>query len=154
MSAPACLRNVVSTGATWDVVGGPVNFSNCSDTSTAPRQIACFSNRSPTTDLFAAGAFVRATGFNGGTSTFAGTSQAAPMAAACAIALKQAAPASTVAQRKEAMTLSPTRISEPGGTRSYPFLDCRDALKLLAPALVAPRLLEGARPRLRPRGGG
>ena len=154
MSAPACLRNVVSTGATWDVVGGPVNFSNCSDTSTAPRQIACFSNRSPTTDLFAAGAFVRATGFNGGTSTFAGTSQAAPMAAACAIALKQAAPASTVAQRKEAMTLSPTRISEPGGTRSYPFLDCRDALKLLAPALLAPRVLEGARPRLRPRGGG
>jgi subtilisin family serine protease len=154
MSAPACLRSVVSTAATWDSIGGAVSFLGCSETATAPRQPTCFSNRSATTDLFAAGAFVRATGFTGGTSTYAGTSQAAPMVAACAVALKQAAPTSTVAQRMEAMTLSPTRLNDAASGRAYPFLDCRDAMKLLNPAMFAPITLEGARPRIRPRTGG
>jgi subtilisin family serine protease len=152
MSAPACIRNVVSSAATWDFSGGATTFLGCTDSATAPRQPTCFSNRSVTTDLFAAGAFVRATGFNGATSTFGGTSQAAPMAAACAVALKQAAPASTVQQRMEAMTLSSTRIQDTASGRSYPFLDCRDALKLLNPAMFEPIPVEGARPRIRPRG--
>ena len=152
MSVPACIRNVVSSAATWDVAGGAVNFLGCTQSATAPRQPTCFSNRSISTDLFAAGAFVRSTGFNGATSTFGGTSQAAPMAAACAVALKQAAPSSTVAQRMEAMTLSSTRIQDSATGRSYPFLDCRDALKLLNPAMFDPIQVEGARPRIRPRG--
>lgn len=153
MTAPACIRNVVSTAATWDVASGATTFLGCTDSTTAPRQPTCFSNRSVSTDLFAAGAFVRATGFNGGTSTFAGTSQAAPMAAACAVALKQAAPASTVAQRMEAMTLSATRIQDSASGRSYPFLDCRDALKLLNPAMFDPIPANGAQPRIPPRAG-
>jgi subtilisin family serine protease len=151
MSVPACVRNVVSTAATWDFTGGTITFLGCTETATAPGQPTCFSNRSAVTDLFAAGAFVRAPGFNGASSNFGGTSQAAPMAAACAVALKQAAPASTVAQRMEAMTLSPTRLQDTATGRSYPFLDCRDALKLLNPAMFAPIQLEGARPRRRPR---
>ncbi|MEQ1513787.1 MAG: S8 family serine peptidase [Lysobacteraceae bacterium] len=151
MSAPACIRNVVSNAATWDVSGGATTFLGCTESATAPRQPTCFSNRSVSTDLFAAGAFVRATGFNGATSTFGGTSQAAPMAAACAVALKQAAPASTVTQRMTAMTLSPTRIQDTATGRSYPFLDCRDALKLLNPAMFDPIPVNGARPRIRPR---
>ena len=151
MSAPACVRNVVSTAATWDFTGGSITFLGCTDTATAPGQPTCFSNRSVATDLFAAGAFVRAPGFNGASSNFGGTSQAAPMAAACAVALKQAAPASTVAQRMEAMILSPTRIQDAATGRNYPFLDCRDALKLLNPAMFAPIQIEGARPRRRPR---
>lgn len=150
MSAPACLRGVVSTGATWDFSGGAVTFLGCTETSTAPKQLACFSNRSATTDLFAAGAFVRAPGFNGGTSSFGGTSQAAPMAAACAVALKQAVPASTVAQRIDAMTLSTQRIADPAVNRQYPFLDCRDALRLLDPSIFAPIPLRGSQPKLPP----
>ncbi len=152
MGAPSCIRNVVSSAATWDFSGGAINFLGCTDSATAPRQPACFSNRSVTTDVFAAGAFVRAPGFNGATSNFGGTSQAAPMVAACAIALKQAAPASTVAQRMEAILLSPTRVQDTATGRSYPFLDCRDALKLLNPAMFQPIPVEGARPRIRPRG--
>jgi hypothetical protein len=147
MSAPACLHAVLSTGATWDFSGGAVTFLGCSETSTAPKQLACFSNRSATTDLFAAGAFVRAPGFNGGTSNFGGTSQAAPMAAACAVALKQAVPASTVAQRMDAMTLSTQRIADPAVDRRYPFLDCRDALRLLDPSIFAPIPLRGSQPK-------
>lgn len=150
MSAPACLRGVVSTGATWDFSGGAVTFLGCTEASTAPKQLACFSNRSATTDLFAAGAFVRAPGFNGGTSSFGGTSQAAPMVAACAVALKQAVPVSTVAQRTEAMTLSTQRIADPAVNRQYPFLDCRDALRLLDPSIFAPIPLRGSQPKLPP----
>lgn len=151
MTAPACIRNVVSTAATWDVSGGATTFLGCTDSSIAPRQPTCFSNRNAATDLFGAGAFVRAPGFNGATSSFGGTSQAAPMVAACAAALKQAAPASTVAQRMAAMTLSSTRIQDAATARSYPFLDCRDALKLLNPAMFDPIPAEGAKPRIRPR---
>ncbi len=152
MSAPSCIRNAMSTAATWDFTGPAITFLGCTEGATAPFQPTCFSNRSTTTDLFAAGAFVRAPGINGGTSNFGGTSQAAPMVAACAVALKQAAPASTVAQRMEAMKLSPTRIQDGATGRSYPFLDCRDALKLLNPAMFEPIPVEGARPRIRPRG--
>jgi subtilisin family serine protease len=49
MSAPACVQNAVSVGATWDFTGGPINFLGCTDTSTAPKKPACFSNRSSTT---------------------------------------------------------------------------------------------------------
>lgn len=131
MSAPACVRNAVSVGATWDFTGGAKSFLGCVETSTSPKQPTCFSNRSVTTDLYGAGALVESTGLEGATSTFGGTSMASPMAAACAIALKQAVPFSTVAQRIEAMTLSPTTVTDTASGVSFPFLDCVDALKLL-----------------------
>src|SRR3546814_5031919 len=134
MGAPACIRKAVGVAATWDSDLGAVDvFLGCSEATTAARQPTCFSNRSPTTDLFAAGAFVTSTGYTGGTSTYGGTSQAAPMAAACAVALSQAAPVATVAQRMDAMVLSTTRIDDPASGRAYPFLDCRDAVALLNP---------------------
>ena len=49
------------------------------------------------------------------------------------------------------MTLSSTRIQDAATARSYPFLDCRDALKLLNPAMFDPIPAEGAKPRIRPR---
>lgn len=131
MSAPACVQNAVSVGATWDFTGGSINFLGCTDTSTAPKKPACFSNRSPTTDLYGAGAFVRSTGLNGATSNFGGTSMASPMVAACAIALKQAVPFSSVSQRVDAMKLAPTTVTDTVSGRSYPFIDCVDALQVL-----------------------
>src|SRR3546814_5323897 len=132
MGEPACIRKALAVAATWDSDLGAVDdFLGCSEASTAARQPTCFSNRSPTTDLFAAGAFVTSTGYTGGTSVYGGTSQAAPMAAACAVALSQAAPVATVAQRMDAMVLSTTRINDPASGRVHPFLDCRDAVALL-----------------------
>jgi len=131
MSAPACVQNTVSVGATWDFVGGSRTYLGCTEDSTAPKQPACFSNRSATTDLYAAGAFVTSTGLNNATSTFGGTSMASPMTAACAIALKQAAPLSTVSQRIDAMKLAPTTITDTSSGRNFPFLDCVDALQVL-----------------------
>lgn len=151
MAVPACISSTLSVGATWDFSGGSREFLGCFETSTEPLKPTCFTNRSATTDLYAAGAFVTAPGFNGATSSFGGTSQAAPMAAACAVALKQAAPASTVAQRMEAMALSPVRVGYPTSDRTYPFLNCRDALRILNPAMFEPIQANGSRPLLVPR---
>ncbi len=138
MAMPACISNVFSAGATWDFSGGAVSVFNCSETSTAPRQPACFSNRSTTTDLYAAGAYVTSARNGGGTLTWPGTSFAAPMMAACATALKQAAPASGPAERMDAMRLSPTRVTDAVSGRQYPFLDCVDAVRLVNPAVFGP----------------
>jgi hypothetical protein len=133
MEAPACVRNALSVGATWDFSGGSRTFLGCTETSTSPRQPTCFTNRSATTDLYAAGAFVTAPGLNSGISTFGGTSQAAPMVAACATALKQAAPLSTVAERMETIRLATDYILIDSNARSYPFLDCASALATIMP---------------------
>ncbi|RDZ27990.1 S8 family peptidase [Lysobacter silvisoli] len=150
MAAPACVANAVATGATWDFNGGAITYLGCSETSTAPLQPTCFANRSATTDLFGASAFVTAAGINGGSSTYGGTSQAAPQACACAAALKQAAPASTVAQRMQAMALSSSRIQDPASGRSYPLLNCRDAMGLVNPEVFGPIALNGSQPLIPP----
>ncbi|MBP7656331.1 MAG: hypothetical protein KA742_07230, partial [Pseudoxanthomonas sp.] len=98
-----------------------------------------------TTALFAAGAFVRSAGLNGGISSYGGTSQAAPMVAACAAALHQAAPLATPAQRMAVLQLSPSRLTDPATGRHYPFLDCVDAAKLLDPARFLVRM-NGSQP--------
>jgi subtilisin family serine protease len=146
---PACVASVVGVAATWDFNGGAMTHLGCTDASTAPRQPTCFSNRSVTTDLYAAGAFVTSTGRTGGTSTMAGTSMAAPMVAACAVALKQVAPLATVGQRIDAMKLSPTWITDTVSGRRYPFLDCTDAVGLLTPA-PAPIRVNGSQPLIPP----
>lgn len=143
---PACVRDVVGVAATWDGTLGRQTALGCTDPVTSARQPTCFSNRSPTTDLFAAGAWVTSTGRNGGISTYGGTSQAAPMVAACAVALKQAVPAATVQQRMDAMTLSLRRLNDPSSGRDYPFLDCADAVRLLDPAAWKPMRRNGAHP--------
>ncbi len=140
MSAPACLRNSLSVGATWAAHGGMATHLGCTESATAPRQAACFSNRSTTTDVYAAGAFVVSTGLGGGTSRFGGTSQAAPMVAACAVALKQAAPTTSVEQRMDAIRQSGATVRDDVSGRSYPFLDCMAAVKRLNPELVAARM--------------
>lgn len=150
-SSPACLREVMGVGATWDGNLGAQTVLGCTDATTAARKPTCFANRSATTDLFAAGAYVTSTGRNNGTSTYAGTSQAAPMVAACATALKQAVPVATLQQRMDAMTLSLTRIDDPASGRVYPFLDCEDALRLLDPSQWKPVRRNGSQPLAPPR---
>ncbi|MEZ5456118.1 MAG: S8 family serine peptidase [Lysobacteraceae bacterium] len=128
MSSPACIGNVMGTAAAWDFTGTANTIFGCTDAAT-PKKPACFSNRSTTTDLYAAGAYLTSTAMGGGIgSNLQGTSFASPMVAACAIALKQAAPNSTVAERENAMRNAPTQVTDTVSGRSYPFLDCMNAL--------------------------
>lgn len=133
-SSPACIASTIGVGATWDGNVGSATLLGCTDATTAAKQITCFSNLGGTLDVIAAGAFVTSTGFNGGTSTFGGTSQAAPMVAACAAALKQAKPSATMNQIEALIKAAPTSVSTPrNGGISYPFLDCLAAVQSLVP---------------------
>ena len=134
MQAPACVANALSVGAVYKADVGPRSFGAlCTDATTAADLVTCFSNLSTTTDLLAPGAPITAAGFTSATatSTFSGTSMAAPTVAGCVALLKQAAPTATPAAVEAALVASTTRLLRPPMAQNYPRLDCRDALERL-----------------------
>ena len=126
VSAPACLQNVIAVGAVWDANSGNQNALGCSET-TAADKATCFSNSGTSIDLYAPGAPITSSGFSGGTSTFYGTSQATPLTAGCAAALRAEFPAATPAQIEAALEASPTSIVDAKNGSSFPRLDCAAA---------------------------
>lgn len=75
---PACIGRVLSVGAVYDSDVGSVTRFTCTDATTGPDRVACFSNSSSAVDLLAPGAPITATGMGGHTSTYYGTSMASP----------------------------------------------------------------------------
>jgi len=131
MPAPACVHNSFSVGAVWDSNVGPKTVLGCIDTSTRADQVTCFSNSDPSTDVFAPGAPITSTGIRGGTSTYYGTSQASPMAAACAAALLQADPGLPPAELEQTLKVSTTLVTDPKNGLSFPRIDCEQSLAAL-----------------------
>jgi subtilisin family serine protease len=130
MPSPACLSDVISVGAVWDADLGAHGIG-CSEESTAPDQIACFSNTSPTLDLLAPGAIVTSTWPVGLTRGRAGTSQAAPIATACGALLRQAQPSASPTEVTLALRTSATWLTDTRNGVDYPRLDCAAALDAL-----------------------
>jgi subtilisin family serine protease len=128
MSAPACVASAMSVGAVWDSNVGSVTVLSCTETSTAADQVTCFTNSNASTDLFAPGAPTTSTGLGGGTSTYFGTSQASPLAAACAAALLEADSSLTPSQLETALESSPVMVTDVTNGLSFPRLDCLAAL--------------------------
>jgi subtilisin family serine protease len=127
MPAPACVTNAVAVGAVWDSALGSQTFFGCTDATFAD-QVTCFSNSNASTDLFAPGAYMTATGRGGGSSTFGGTSQASPAAAACAAALLEAVPTLGPAEIEAALEGSSTRVTDTTNGLSFPRVDCAESL--------------------------
>ena len=92
---PACLSSVVSVGAVYDAIVGNQSWSACTDATTTPDQIACFSNVSTVLDLLAPGARITSASRFGGTTVKSGTSMACPHAAAMASLLLAVDPSLT-----------------------------------------------------------
>jgi subtilisin family serine protease len=107
MTAPACLRNVVSVGATdnHDVV-------------------AAFSNSNATTDIFAPGVSIVSDSRFGGTITASGTSMASPHAVGCAALLIDSGEALTPDAIETRLETSPFRVTDPTNGLSFPRIDC------------------------------
>ena len=129
MPAPACLSSVISVGAVYDADVGSVSRFGCTDSSTAPDQVACWSSSNAFTDLLAPGAPVTSSGLGGGTSTFYGTSQASALAAACAAALLEANPIASPDGLEAALKGSATQLVDPKNALAFPRLDCATALE-------------------------
>jgi len=131
MNAPACVANSVSIGAVWDSNLGPRTFLGCTDATTAADQVTCFSNSNSTTDLFAPGAFITSTGIGGTTSSFGGTSQAAPHAAGCAALMVGAAPGITPDSIEAAMESFGPFVTDVTNGLQFRRLDCFAAFNFL-----------------------
>jgi subtilisin family serine protease len=127
MPAPACISSVFSVGAVYDANVGSVSALGCTDSTTAADQVPCWSSSNAFTDLLAPGAPSTATGTGGGTSTFLGTSQSAPLVAACAAVLREVGPSAALDGLEEALKTSTTLITDPKNGLVFPRLDCAAA---------------------------
>lgn len=129
MAAPACVAASLSVGAVYDDNFGTVGWGTCTDSGTAVLDhVVCFSNSNATTDLFAPGAFTTSDYLNGGTSTFAGTSQATPHAAGCAADLLEAHPGLPPAELEAILEATGVMVVDPKNGLSFPRIDCAEAL--------------------------
>jgi uncharacterized protein (TIGR03382 family) len=136
---PACFSTAIAVGATYDANLGrqPASgtyaategWPDCFDTS-APRGLACFTNRNACVRLVAPGSQITSDGFAGTTQllTFIGTSQAAPHAAGVAAVLLGEHPDLTPEQVEHSLLASSTRVNDPDLAQSYAFVDAVDAL--------------------------
>jgi subtilisin family serine protease len=132
MALPACVANTVALGAVWDSNVGPQTIF-CNEATTAADKITCFTNSDSALDLLAPGAPMTSTGLGSttATSTYYGTSQASPLAAACAALLLQKDPSLTPARIEQALKASPKRITDTRNGLTFPRLDCGAALASL-----------------------
>jgi len=130
MNAPACVAGAISVGAVYDADVGPFNFPglSCSESSTAPDMVTCFSNSNATTDLFAPGAPILASGLDAQLSIYAGTSQASPAAAACAAIILQADPSLTPDALESVLEATGVPVTDPTNGLTFPRVDCLEAL--------------------------
>jgi len=141
MSAPACLTGVVAIGATYKSNQGRqpqsgsysqwTGFGDCTDTTTAFDQIACFTNSNSRLDIVAPGAVIESD-YLGGTqalSDYRGTSQASPTATGVAALMLECNPSLTPAQVKSLLVSTGVTISDPKNNLSFPSLRADAAVK-------------------------
>ena len=130
VSFPACTPGAVRVGAVYDANIGGVQWGSapddCSDATTAPDKITCFSQTGPLLTVLAPGALITAAGITEG-----GTSQAAPHVAGTAAVLAGASPTASVDTIQSAIANSGPTITDPRDGTTRHRLDVAGALNAL-----------------------
>ncbi len=130
IGVPACIANAVAVGAVYDTNGGTVSFG-CVDATSRRDEVACFSNSSSKVELLAPGAPITSAGIGGSASTFLGTSQASPHAAAAAALLLSANPGLSPDAIKNALRATGRPITDAKNGIAIPRIDVKAALDSL-----------------------
>jgi subtilisin family serine protease len=141
LALPACVDEVLGVGATYDSAGS-FSFFGCSDTTTDPLDVTCFTNSSDAVDLVAPGAPIVASRRGGGFTTFAGTSMAAPHVAGVIALMQQVSGGAIDADTVESILESTGRAAiDKRNGKSFPSLDAAQAID------ATPRPPKGPRKR-------
>lgn len=152
MAAPACIGSVISVGAVYATDLGSFAAFACTDAATAPDRVACFSDSDSALDLLAPGASVTSTGRGGGTSTYTGTSQAAPHAAGAAALLLEADPTLSADAIERLLEATGRSVTDPRNGVIASRVDVAAAIETLrgrgAAAAVSPTALRFGRVRV------
>ena len=139
VSFPACVSHAISVGAVYDANLGSVHWSprtchpqGCSQSSTAADQIACYSNSGNPLDVLAPAHNAETPTIGGGyTSSFGGTSAAAPYVVGIAAQIISLRPLTTPAQLRVALTSTGKKISDPGNGLTRRRVDAQAAYMYL-----------------------
>jgi len=123
ISSPACAPEAISVGAVYDAAVGSVQWTACSDQTTAADRVACFSNSASFMTMLAPGALITAGGV-----TMGGTSQAAPHVAGAVAVLRGAFPGESTASIYTRLISSSVTITDSRNGVASPRLDLPSAL--------------------------
>ena len=132
IGSPACTPGVISVGAVYDADIGGVSYSSCTDATTAPDQITCFSNSASFLTMLAPGADITAGGY-----TMYGTSQATPHVAGAVAVLRAAYPSETIDATTARLTATGKPVTDPRNGIQTPRLDLFAALQFAPVAVPA-----------------
>jgi hypothetical protein len=105
---PACAPGAISVGAVYASSYGAERWMVCTDKTTAPDQVTCFSQTGDQLTLLAPGSEIKAAGI-----TESGTSQATPHVAASVAVLAAANPLATIDQIAGALAGTGPSITDP-----------------------------------------
>ncbi len=130
MGYPACVDSVISVGAVYDTDIPSFGGFSCTDAPAVADSVPCWSNSDPTLDLLAPGCAVTAPGAIGATSTYCGTSQAAPHAAGAAALLIEQHHNSTPDEIETILKTTGVFRTDPANGVSTPRIDVLSAVSL------------------------
>jgi subtilisin family serine protease len=116
ISAPACISNAISVGATTDY---------------GTEAVTGFSNSAPILDVLAPGDTITSSVISGSFGSMSGTSMAAPHVAGAIAGLRSKVPAATPSQIEQALESTGKAITDPGNNLTKPRINVYEALVAL-----------------------
>lgn len=137
---PACLPEVISVGASYDL-SGPVTFdtgqSECRDVA-VPDRIACYSNVAPYLDVVAPGSVVSTPS----APDFGGTSAAAPLVSGTIALMLSVDPGLDRPEIVDLLRETAASAVDPRSQRTFPRIDAYRAAQRVLDALTRPALTD------------